>query len=348
MLTDRAARRDARRRRTTESLWRELDDLLAKLERRAGRAARRPYSAAAGRVARAVDAAVAERRRCRRARATGWPRVDRPARGRSRGPRRVAAPRPAGRARPSGAVTVSTGPRRRAGPAAVVAQAAAGGRAGRSRVRRTRRPARPGLGQPRRRGRPCRRRARDPRRGRLDEAALQCPPDLPSAATAMLAWVRAGGVPAAVCHNCSGKHAAMLATCVAAGWPVASYRRPGAPAAAGDRRPARDRWPAPSRAAAAVDGCGAPAFALPLRRARARLRAPGHGRRTARRPWSLPRSGRIRGWWAAPAVRVTELIADVPGLVAKEGAEGVWAAALPDGRAFAAKLEDGAGRGLPP
>ncbi len=45
---------------------------------------------------------------------------------------------------------------------------------------------------------------------------------------------------------------------------------------------------------------------------------------------------------------VTELIAAVPGLVCKEGAEGVWAAALPDGRAFAAKLDDGSARALPP
>jgi L-asparaginase II len=41
---------------------------------------------------------------------------------------------------------------------------------------------------------------------------------------------------------------------------------------------------------------------------------------------------------------VTELMAGVDGLVAKDGAEGVWAAALPDGRAFAAKIEDGSRR----
>ena len=45
---------------------------------------------------------------------------------------------------------------------------------------------------------------------------------------------------------------------------------------------------------------------------------------------------------------VSDLGAAVPGLMCKEGAEGVWAAALPDGRAFAAKLEDGGMRALPP
>jgi L-asparaginase II len=44
---------------------------------------------------------------------------------------------------------------------------------------------------------------------------------------------------------------------------------------------------------------------------------------------------------------VSELMAAVPGLVAKEGAEGVYAAALPDGRAMAVKVEDGAMRPLP-
>jgi L-asparaginase II len=45
---------------------------------------------------------------------------------------------------------------------------------------------------------------------------------------------------------------------------------------------------------------------------------------------------------------VTKLIAGVPGLIAKDGAEGVYAAALPDGRAVALKIEDGAQRARPP
>ena len=63
----------------------------------------------------------------------------------------------------------------------------------------------------------------------LDETALQCPPDLPSGRDALLAWVGAGGRAARICHNCSGKHAAMVATCVAADWPVDTYRAPGHP-----------------------------------------------------------------------------------------------------------------------
>jgi len=51
---------------------------------------------------------------------------------------------------------------------------------------------------------------------------------------------------------------------------------------------------------------------------------------------------------AAPKPDVTQLVAGVPGLIAKDGAEGVYAAALPDGRAVALKVDDaGSGRGHP-
>ncbi len=63
----------------------------------------------------------------------------------------------------------------------------------------------------------------------LTEADLQCPPDLPLDDAARIAWLRAGGVADRIHMNCSGKHAAMLATCVAAGWPTATYRDPGHP-----------------------------------------------------------------------------------------------------------------------
>jgi L-asparaginase II len=45
---------------------------------------------------------------------------------------------------------------------------------------------------------------------------------------------------------------------------------------------------------------------------------------------------------------VTNFMRAVPGLVAKDGAEGVFAAALPDGRAVALKIADGSTRGRPP
>ncbi len=75
--------------------------------------------------------------------------------------------------------------------------------------------------------------------------------------------MRAGGGPAAICHNCSGKHAAMVATCVAAGWPVADYVDADHPLQVAVR--ARIETLAGPVTAVAVDGCGAPAFAVSLR-----------------------------------------------------------------------------------
>ncbi len=180
----------------------------------------------------------------------------------------------------------------------------------------------------------------------LDESALQCPPDLPSGRDALLAWVAGGGRPARICHNCSGKHAAMLATCVAAGWPTDTYRWPGHPLQQAIRARIATLCDEPVHGVA-VDGCGAPAFAvslLGLARAFAVLAtAPsGFAREVADAMRSFPRL--IGGTGRA----VSELTAAVPGLVCKEGAEGVWAAALPDGRAFAAKIDDGGMRALPP
>ena len=57
----------------------------------------------------------------------------------------------------------------------------------------------------------------------LDESALQCPPDWPLSLSARLELVAGGETVAkAIYHNCSGKHAAVLAACVEAGWPLDS------------------------------------------------------------------------------------------------------------------------------
>ena len=57
----------------------------------------------------------------------------------------------------------------------------------------------------------------------LDETALQNTPDLPLSADAMADVLRAGGGRTPILQNCSGKHAAMLATCVVNGWPCDGY-----------------------------------------------------------------------------------------------------------------------------
>jgi L-asparaginase II len=179
----------------------------------------------------------------------------------------------------------------------------------------------------------------------LDESALRCPPDLPGARDALVEWVGGGGVPAAICHNCSGKHAAMVATCVSAGWPVDGYVEASHPL----QQAVRTRLSALAGpvSGVAVDGCGAPAFSVTLRdlaSAFASLAGASSGApalvAAAMRSYPLLLGGSGRA--------VSALGAAVPGLICKEGAEGVWAAALPDGRAFAAKLADGGMRALPP
>ena len=58
-------------------------------------------------------------------------------------------------------------------------------------------------------------------------------------------------------HNCSGKHAGMLAACRAHGWPLHPYRELSHPL---QQRVAELVGPAD----VAVDGCGVPTFALTL------------------------------------------------------------------------------------
>jgi L-asparaginase II len=181
----------------------------------------------------------------------------------------------------------------------------------------------------------------------LTEAGLQNTPDLPLDADAAAAWRAAGGGPASVTQNCSGKHAAMLATCVAAGWDVAGYLDPLHPLQQAVRTTVAELTGEPV-VDVTVDGCGAPLFAttvVGLARAFGRLAAAGAdaarsdaearvARAMGRRPWLVGGPGRD----------VSRFLAAVPGLVAKDGAEGVYAAGLPDGSAVAFKVADGAAR----
>ena len=66
-------------------------------------------------------------------------------------------------------------------------------------------------------------------RAGLTEDDLQCPRALPREEVFQQEYLREGGEPDRVHMNCSGKHAAMLATCVAAGWPTATYTDPAHP-----------------------------------------------------------------------------------------------------------------------
>ena len=174
----------------------------------------------------------------------------------------------------------------------------------------------------------------------LDVSALQNTPSLPLNVDAAQALIRAGGDKDALHQNCSGKHAAMLATCVANGWPTADYRDPDHPLQQSVRATV-ERLTGEAVTATVVDGCGAPLFATSLTglaRAFATLATSRVADAMRAHPELVGGTGRD----------VTAVMRATPGLIAKDGAEGVYAAALPDGRAAAAKVEDGGGRARGP
>ena len=180
----------------------------------------------------------------------------------------------------------------------------------------------------------------------LSELDLQNTPGLPYGEPQYDAWIAAGGKASSLMQNCSGKHAAMLATCVAAGWDTATYRDPRHPLQQLIAATLADLSGEPP-AAVGIDGCGAPVHAVSLTglaRAFSRIAASPEGTNEAR----LAAAIRVYPQWLGGTGRdVTALILGVPGLIAKDGAESVYAVGLADGRAVAVKIADGGQRARP-
>ncbi|MBG6054528.1 L-asparaginase II [Salinibacterium sp. CAN_S4] len=170
-------------------------------------------------------------------------------------------------------------------------------------------------------------------RAGLGEDALQCPLDYPVDAPSRYA---AAGK-RRLTMNCSGKHAAFLLTCVLNGWPTESYLEPHHPLQAAIRVTVEEFTGEPV-VHSGIDGCGAPVFAVSLgglALAMSRLVSDPDGARlaTAIRADS----------WALDSPAVATII-DSLGLVAKNGAEGVFVAVTPDGASVALKTMDGSTR----
>jgi L-asparaginase II len=147
-------------------------------------------------------------------------------------------------------------------------------------------------------------------------------------------------------HNCSGKHAGLLALCRARGWPSDGYRLAG--------HPCQEAMLAEIAAAAgldpaaiptAIDGCGVLTFGLTLERAATafgRLPRLDGGERVVRAMRANP--DLLRG----PVALDVQLIRSLDGWFAKGGAEGLLCAASADGLVLALKVMDGSFRALAP
>ena len=188
---------------------------------------------------------------------------------------------------------------------------------------------------------------------RVDLAWLQCGAHEPLDPSAARALRRLGEDARPVHHNCSGKHVAMLAVCVAQGWPTETYLATSHPLQQAILASITAAFGQPPLHVA-IDGCSAPTFVAPLASAAHAFSRLLDTERIAPEgsEWSLRRAGVAMQTHprmvAGPGRLDTVAMENVPDLVSKEGAEGVWLAACatrahgPVGMAL--KVEDGAER----
>jgi L-asparaginase II len=187
------------------------------------------------------------------------------------------------------------------------------------------------------------------RAGAVSESALRCPPSLPARSAEV---ARTGGRRRRLFHNCSGKHAGMLAACAGAGWPLETYVERDHPL---QRDIARTviRATAVADVPMGVDGCGVPVFGLPLRAMAtlfARLTRPERFERLARNVTRVVAAMRAYPFLIAGTNRTdTVLMEAVPGVVSKGGAEALQCGGvLERGIGVAVKIADGSDRATGP
>ena len=177
----------------------------------------------------------------------------------------------------------------------------------------------------------------------LDSSALRCPPDWPIASSAIDRLIASGhGQPRRIWHNCSGKHAAMLRACQAAGWPTASYLYPDHPLQQQIRREMSDVF-GTELDEPGIDGCGAPVYQVSTRELARGFAVLAIDKRYDRVRTAMQRYGALTArndllaapsrWW------------DV---AAKGGAEGCMGLAVRNRFGVALKAFDGSDRPLGP
>ena len=179
-------------------------------------------------------------------------------------------------------------------------------------------------------------------RGELDEAVLQTPPDWPLDEVERETWIRAARPKSPIAMNCSGKHAGMIRTAQLRGDDLTTYRDPDHPVQLAIVA-AVDDLAHEQAQNLAVDGCGAPAYAISLyalARAYGRMAAATEGPEAAVAAAIREHPEQVSGTRRDEAA----LVRAVRGLIANAGAAATYAVGLPDGRGVAVKISDGSGR----
>ncbi len=182
----------------------------------------------------------------------------------------------------------------------------------------------------------------------LTAADLGNVPSLPLDEATAREVLRNGGGSTALQMNCSGKHSGMLATCVANGWAHdATYLDQDHPLQQAITASVDELCSEPHDHIG-VDGCGAPTHAMSLLGLARAFRVIANGEAGAAGDEVYAAMVGNPVMVGGERRDVTTFMREVPGLMAKDGADGVFAAALPDGRAIALKIADGANRARPP
>ncbi|WP_280344808.1 asparaginase [Nocardia neocaledoniensis] len=177
-------------------------------------------------------------------------------------------------------------------------------------------------------------------------ADLACPPDLPFEERARAAALTGSGA-SPLYMNCSGKHAAMLATCAINDWPRTGYLDVEHPLQQAVLATIADVTGEPETDLG-IDGCGlpiVPVSLINLARAFAGFTTAETGTASRRIADAVRANPRVISGTKGPDLLA---MAATPGLFCKIGADGVHAGALPDGRAFAYKIDDGHDRARMP
>lgn len=175
----------------------------------------------------------------------------------------------------------------------------------------------------------------------LNEDDLQCPSCAPADADNRAAMRMSGMAESRLFFNCSGKHAAFLMAQKIAGGRPEDYLRPDSLVQKQVRKTVEE-FCGEVPAAAGIDGCGAPVYALSLPGLARGIAAAASGRTESAQqlmsavlasPWAIEGHG-----------RENSVVIERLGILAKKGAEGVSVMATPDGWAAAVKVLDGSSR----